>query len=203
MHNPSIDIHQLGLGDYKKMLWKNGKGYTYQIARQDNPQGDDFVWRISMADVTEDGEFSYFHDKKRLLSVLSGQGLTLDIDGKIQQLPYQKVCAFDGDSHVYSRLMADSVRDLNLIYDANKLNGEMFWLDELEEDFALPKTDLIFIFNADAKIELMLKDGDITKNYTLEQYDSLKLNHISQTIFLQKQQLNHPLAVIILNDLQN
>ncbi len=35
------------------MLWKNGAGFTLEIARS---QGDtDFEWRISMADVTTSG----------------------------------------------------------------------------------------------------------------------------------------------------
>ncbi len=46
-------IELIRADQYTKMLWKNGAGFTLEIARS---QGEgDFEWRISMADVTTSG----------------------------------------------------------------------------------------------------------------------------------------------------
>lgn len=51
---------------YTKMLWNNGAGFTLEIARS---QGEaDFDWRISMADVTTSGPFSFFQISNALLA---------------------------------------------------------------------------------------------------------------------------------------
>lgn len=63
-------IELIRADQYTKMLWKNGAGFTLEIARS---QGEaDFDWRISMADVTTTGPFSLFPNKQRIISVLDG-----------------------------------------------------------------------------------------------------------------------------------
>lgn len=57
-------IQLLKLHDFQKMPWKNGLGFTLEIARKPSAETDDFDWRVSMADVENDGEFSYFSGKK-------------------------------------------------------------------------------------------------------------------------------------------
>ncbi len=44
------------------MPWRNGKGNTIELLKEDLPNRDGFAWRLSMADVTSDGEFSNFSD---------------------------------------------------------------------------------------------------------------------------------------------
>ena len=45
---------------YRKMPWKNGLGSTLEVARSHGEGLDDFDWRISIADVKNEGSFSYF-----------------------------------------------------------------------------------------------------------------------------------------------
>ena len=62
---------------YTKMLWKNGAGFTLEIARS---QGNtDFEWRISMADVTTSDHFRYFPINNALLAYLMGS-MVLHVD---------------------------------------------------------------------------------------------------------------------------
>ena len=82
----------LGPDTFRAMPWRNGLGTTIELLKQDLPDGDGFAWRLSMADVTTDGEFSNFSGYDRTLLLLDGNGLMLDCDGVRQRLavlPFQ------------------------------------------------------------------------------------------------------------------
>ena len=69
--------------DHRRMPWKNGRGETTEIAV--HPAGasiDDFGWRVSMAGVAEDGDFSLFPGIDRTLAVLTGAGIELQVQGQ-------------------------------------------------------------------------------------------------------------------------
>jgi environmental stress-induced protein Ves len=58
--------------------WKNGGGVTREIAVfPDGAGSDDFIWRISVADVTAGGPFSVFPGIDRYIAVIDGKGMTL------------------------------------------------------------------------------------------------------------------------------
>ena len=58
--------------------WKNGGGVTRQIAIDPPGSGlDDFGWRLSTAEVAQDGPFSRFDGVDRQLHILAGEGLDL------------------------------------------------------------------------------------------------------------------------------
>jgi uncharacterized protein len=67
--------------DYRVMPWKNGKGATREIAV--HPEGatlDDFLWRISLAQVDATGSFSTFPGCDRTLCLVRGGPLHLSIE---------------------------------------------------------------------------------------------------------------------------
>ena len=73
--------------DHRRMPWKNGRGETTEIAV--HPAGasiDDFGWRVSMAGVAEDGDFSLFPGIAITLTVVSatvvGRILRARADGR-------------------------------------------------------------------------------------------------------------------------
>ena len=71
----------LRAGDRKAVPWKNGGGVTREIAAWPPGSGfDDFAWRVSMAEVREDGPFSNFAGVDRILTVLEG-AMRLTIEG--------------------------------------------------------------------------------------------------------------------------
>jgi len=99
-------IEHRDLTHYKKMRWKNGAGYTFELARSAGDDLDAFDWRISMADVKTSGDFSKFSGLQRILTVLEGQGLVLHIDGEARQLNTLQSAQFSGSSAVSCELIA-------------------------------------------------------------------------------------------------
>lgn len=107
----------LRAADRKPVPWKNGGGVTREVAAW--PPGadfDDFAWRISMAEVREDGPFSSFPGVDRVLAVLEG-GLRLNVEGGdvFDLTPDTAPAAFDGGAPTTSHLTAAPVLDLNVM----------------------------------------------------------------------------------------
>lgn len=155
---------------YTKMLWKNGAGYTLEIAR--NVGDTDFDWRISMADVTTSGPFSLFPNKQRIISVLNGQGMVLHVDNlPAKTLKQGDIFAFHGESQVHSELVDGVIRDLNLIYDPAKFHARFQRVDGTEAQTFLSSADLIFIFNSGSETEVVIED----KAFLLAAHETLKI----------------------------
>ncbi|RSO59861.1 HutD family protein [Acinetobacter lactucae] len=152
------------------MLWKNGAGFTLEIARS---QGEaDFDWRISMADVTTSGPFSLFPNKQRIISVLDGQGMILHVDDlAAKKLNQGEILAFHGESHVQSELVDGAIRDLNLIYDPAKFHVRFQWLNDAPEQAFISSADLIFIFNQGGETQVNVDDHSVQ----LATHETLKI----------------------------
>jgi environmental stress-induced protein Ves len=105
--------------DYQVMPWKNGGGTTTEIAVFP-PESDlgsaPFQWRVSIADVAQDGPFSKFTGYDRHIMLLEGQGMRLEIDEAetLDLLPFRPV-SFSGDWTVSGILAGGPVRDFNLM----------------------------------------------------------------------------------------
>ncbi|MET7700435.1 HutD family protein [Streptomyces sp. NPDC005485] len=100
------------------VAWKNGGGVTREIAAW--PQGagmDDFVWRVSLAEVGADGPFSAFAEVDRTLTVVEGAGMDLTVDGKRQILDTRLVPRdFPGDVPTDCRLLDGPVVNFNVMW---------------------------------------------------------------------------------------
>ena len=96
--------------------WKNGGGVTRQIACF--PPGSDigdFDWRISTAEVSQDGPFSRFEGIDRRLYILEGAGLDLrSADGAQRLLPGGHA-DFRGEAEVFAALVDGPISDLNIM----------------------------------------------------------------------------------------
>ncbi|MFE6662146.1 HutD family protein [Streptomyces sp. NPDC057697] len=97
--------------------WKNGGGVTREIAA--HPEGaplDDFDWRVSLAEVTEDGPFSPFPGVDRTLTVVEGAGMDLLVDGEhhILDEPYWPH-DFPGDTETRGGLLGGPVVNVNVM----------------------------------------------------------------------------------------
>ena len=105
------------------VAWKNGGGITRNIALA--TCGDQMAWRLSRADVAQDGAFSNFAGLERILTVVSGTGMVLEyLGGEIDADPWQPVC-FGGDLDVFSRLKDGPLTDLNLMFDPRLCDGSV------------------------------------------------------------------------------
>lgn len=112
--------------DYRRMAWKNGGGITTEIARRDG-EGDAFDWRVSIAEIAQDGDFSIFPDVDRELMLLDGGGVELLIgsdDPVALTQRYQKH-AFPGEAPVSCRLLDGPTRDFNLMVRRGRYAAEL------------------------------------------------------------------------------
>ncbi|MFI8034042.1 HutD family protein [Acinetobacter sp. ABJ_C3_5] len=140
-------IQHLDTADYQQMLWKNGVGYTIELARSDGDSLDTFDWRISMADVKTSGDFSLFKGMQRILTVLEGAGIVLNIDDDSEHLKTLQSAQFSGDRKTSCELIDGPIRDFNLIYNPEKWRSRYQWLFESASTELFSSADLIFIFN--------------------------------------------------------
>jgi environmental stress-induced protein Ves len=104
--------------NYRRMRWKNGGGETAEIAAYPEGAGlDDFGWRVSMATVEAGGPFSLFSGVNRTLTILEGDGVVLDIEGRQPvtltgaSVPY----GFPADIRTNAELLGGRITDLNVM----------------------------------------------------------------------------------------
>jgi environmental stress-induced protein Ves len=110
-----MTLARLTRADYRRMPWRNGGGWTTEIARSPAGEGE-FDWRVSIAEIGADGPFSAFAGCERSLVLLEGAGMELRIDGAPTLVDRRgQVLAFDGESPVQCRLLDGPTRDFNVI----------------------------------------------------------------------------------------
>ena len=76
-------VKLLGPADYRTMPWRNGRGTTRELAvfpADSALDGRPFAWRVSIADVKSDCEFSVFPGYDRSLMLMEGAGMELVFD---------------------------------------------------------------------------------------------------------------------------
>jgi environmental stress-induced protein Ves len=115
--NHVLTIEFRGNADFITAPWRNGLGQTTELAREDGEAG--FVWRISRAEVAQNGPFSVFPHVDRILLLLSGAGLLFDFgDGNVHRLDSRfDSIRFAGDASVHCDLIGGPCRDLNIMVD--------------------------------------------------------------------------------------
>lgn len=106
-------MRHLSAADYKVMPWANGRGTTTELIRVD--RGGALDWRLSMAQVVEDGPFSALPGVQRNLTVIEGPGFDLVGPGvRLRAAPREPV-AFSGDLDIRAEgVVAPSV-DFNVM----------------------------------------------------------------------------------------
>ncbi|MCX7567397.1 HutD family protein [Sulfitobacter sp. F26169L] len=111
----------LRFSDLVDVPWKNAGGTTREIAT--GVVEDTAAWRISRADVAQDGAFSNFAGLVRVLTVVSQNTMTLEhADGTLTAAPWKPV-RFDGGIAITSHLHDGPLTDLNLMFDPQHCAG--------------------------------------------------------------------------------
>ena len=113
--------------------WRNGGGVTRQLASgkfgitgtPESATGEDWDWRLSIADVESEGPFSAFVGMTRILTVIEGEGLAINIDGAGQKLERYRPLRFDGGSATSATIPFGPIRDLNLITRTGTVHGQV------------------------------------------------------------------------------
>jgi environmental stress-induced protein Ves len=94
--------------------WKNGLGVQYEIMC-DGSLPDDWRWRLSTADITQDVPFSIFPGVNREFCVADGNGVVLTINGVEHRCEPGSITKFRGDDVVFATLIDGPMRALNLM----------------------------------------------------------------------------------------
>ena len=94
--------------------WKNGLGVQYEIMC-DGSLPDDWNWRLSTADITQDVPFSIFPGVNREFCVADGNGVVLAINGVEHRCEPGSITKFRGDDEVYTTLIDGPMKALNLM----------------------------------------------------------------------------------------
>jgi environmental stress-induced protein Ves len=161
---------------FKTIPWKNGQGETIELAINAGGKLDDFIWRLSMATVVEDGVFSDFSGYQRNLILIEGNGINLQHDKrKIDQLNnILDVANFDGGCRTVGNLPAGEITDFNIITDKEKCSAVVETL-LARQTVELKAADLCFVYSLSGAFQLtsyqnhqIIKAGHLLKLNTLK-----------------------------------
>lgn len=113
--------------------WKNGLGRTRELAVHPPAAGmDDFLWRISVAEVDSAAPFSSFPGIDRCIVLLDGEGFTMTLDHDRRHaltVPFEPF-AFPGEAAVDVALAGGATRDFNLMLRRGAVRGGVdVWRD--------------------------------------------------------------------------
>ncbi|MFD4263808.1 HutD family protein [Streptomyces sp. NPDC058534] len=107
--------------------WKNGGGVTSQVAVHPEGAGaDDFMWRVSVAEVAHSGPFSAFEGVDRIITVVDGPGMALTVDGvpHMVDAPYEPF-AFPGDAATECELLGGPITDFNVMVRRSRATAQV------------------------------------------------------------------------------
>jgi environmental stress-induced protein Ves len=94
--------------------WRNGGGTTRELATW--PDAQAWRWRISVAEIAQDGPFSRFEGVERQFAVLSGAGVVLSFGDQRHVLtPADAPLGFSGDTPCDCRLLEGPTLDFNVM----------------------------------------------------------------------------------------
>jgi environmental stress-induced protein Ves len=143
--------------------WANGGGTTRELAR-----ADDGTWRISLAEIAADGPFSGFPGRQRLLTVVEGPVLSLEVDGERHVVEPQRPFAFSGDATVVASVPEGAVLVLNVIVDPAAVSPFVTVL-ELGRTSTLPLADdqAAYVLKGDGAHTLVTGPGEVAGRCTV------------------------------------
>jgi environmental stress-induced protein Ves len=156
--------HMVSLADVTPSPWRNGGGVTRELACW--PQGGDWIWRMSVAEVARSGPFSRFEGVQRWFAVIAGAGVRLAVDAEIHALTsISAPFCFDGAKAVDCQLVDGPTQDFNLMVRADQAPARM---KRVSGDFSvvLDKSKLIALYPIDtpARVHFEHKYVDFPEN---------------------------------------
>lgn len=135
--------------DYRRMRWKNGGGWTTELAAFP-ADAQAFDWRVSIAEIESDGAFSPFPGCDRHIALLEGIGMELRFeDAETVRLDHRlRFVPFPGEAQVFGKLIAGPVRDFNVITRRDACRAEVIYRPLVGPMVFLPDAATWFVFLA-------------------------------------------------------
>jgi environmental stress-induced protein Ves len=119
-----VKVHLTRLCDVVPSKWRNGAGLTRELVAW--PSAQDWIWRMSVADVEHAGPFSRFDGVQRWFAVLSGAGVELQMGQHRYQLTrHSEPLCFAGEQTVDCQLADGATQDFNLMVRRDRVQGFM------------------------------------------------------------------------------
>jgi len=154
----------LRLHDCPARPWKNGLGRTRELAAEPPGAGmDDFLWRVSVAEVDSAAPFSAFPGIDRTIVLLEGEGFVMALDdGRAHALtePFAPF-AFRGEAQVSVTLAGGATRDFNLMVRRDRARGGITVWRQPGDARLLAQTVLLYCARGRLEVDgEMLAPGD-------------------------------------------
>ena len=134
--------------EHLKAPWPNGRGTSYEIASQ-TPGVSGWAWRVAIAPVVEDCDFSHFENVHRQLLIISGGEMILNVGGENVICKPGEVAEFAGDVATTAKLVDGPIVDLNLMTVRGKASGVM---THCTRHGLLPKAEMLVAVSETAEI---------------------------------------------------
>jgi environmental stress-induced protein Ves len=110
------------VADIAPMPWRNGAGVTRELLAWPDPQ--DWLLRVSVADIEAPGPFSAYPGVDRWFAVLEGGAVRLDAPGtesKELTALHADLHPFSGDVATHCSMLGAATRDFNLMAQRSRL----------------------------------------------------------------------------------
>jgi len=156
---------------FNTIPWKNGLGHTTELAINNGGSLTDFDWRLSIASVLNDGDFSNFSGYQRNLILIEGSGLILDHgNGDIDKLTnLLDIAHFDGGNKTHGSLVNGAIKDFNVITNQQSFNAQVdSYTGTKTLSFTSAKNTVAFVYSL----------TDETKIQTNQQSLQLPVGHL-------------------------
>jgi environmental stress-induced protein Ves len=162
------------------MPWRNGGGVTTEVATFPPDAGiDDFIWRVSIAEVGDAGPFSDFPGIDRIVSVLEGTLLLAVADMPEKRLDVTAPpFAFPADVPAWGAPIDGAVRDLNVMVRRGRCSAAVERLPAGTAQVGGTATWLMIVATGDATVE------HSAGTETLARFDALLLERCGPAAIL-------------------
>jgi len=168
---------------FKTIPWKNGLGHTTELAINSGGNLDNFNWRLSIASVVNDGDFSNFSGYQRNLVLIEGEGLILDHrNGDIDEVTnLLDIAHFDGGSKTHGSLVNGGIKDFNIMTNENSFTAEVnCYVKQHSANFALITNKLIFAYSLTNEMHIGHSSKPIA-SVPVGHLAQLQTNHVSES----------------------
>lgn len=168
---------------FKTIPWKNGLGHTTELAISDGGTLDNFDWRLSIASVVNDGDFSNFAGYQRNLVLIEGEGLILDHrNGDVDNLTkLLDIAHFDGGCKTNGKLVNGGIKDFNIMTNQQSFTAQVDTYTN-STNVALTANNNVLIFayslSGDLTLEQDKKITQVAKG-ALAKYEQQAVNNES------------------------
>ena len=115
--------------------WKNGGGVTREVAKSHSQAP---FWRLSIANVDQEGPFSSFEGLDRILTVIEGKGMVLARYNGDLIADLHNPVHFSGSDKIDGLLPNGPIQDFNLIFDGSNFEADVSVSDTITIDIQPP-----------------------------------------------------------------